>query len=274
MTRFRVGYQIHPQHCTTDQIREAYRNADSLGVDCIYIWDHMHPLYGQPDGSHYTSTPLLGAMEVETKRAQLGTLVSSVGYRNPEFYAYDVWTLNRLSQGRAILGIGAGWFERDYQEYGYEFADAPHRLRELGKALPRIRERLRKLGEAHGDADIPILIGGSGEKVTLKLTAQYADVWNTFPPLDTWQKKNRILDEWCEKVGRDPNAIERTCSLTAGAFRGADGPPAAGARPRPLPGRARRRPPRFPGSWAGAVFRSGKISGTSWTLLPAPDLRV
>ena len=230
MAHFRVGYQIHPQHCTLDQIREAYRKADSLGVDCIYIWDHMHPLYGEPDGPHYTSTPILGAMAVETSRAQFGTLVSAVGYRNPEFYAYEVWTLNRLSRGRAILGIGAGWFDRDYQEYGYEFGDAPYRLRELGKALPRIKERLRKLGEAQGDADIPILIGGAGEKVTLKLTAQYADMWNTFPPLATWRKKNEILNDWCEKVGRDPKAIERTCSLTAGAFDEVDGLFAAGAQ--------------------------------------------
>jgi probable F420-dependent oxidoreductase len=230
MARFRVGYQIHPQHCSTDQIREAYRNAESLGVDVIYVWDHMHPLYGDPEGINYASTPILGAIAAETKRAQFGTLVSAVGYRNPEFYAYEVWTLNRLSHGRAILGIGAGWFEHDYEEYGYEFGNAPYRLRELGKALPRIKERLRKLGGAHGDGNIPIMIGGAGEKVTLKLAAKYADLWNTFPPLDTWRRKNEILTEWCVKVGRDPRAIERTCSLTAGEYQDLDGLLEAGAQ--------------------------------------------
>lgn len=230
MTRFRVGYQIHPQHCTIGDIREAYRQADALGADVVYVWDHMYPLYGDPEGDHYSSTPILSAAAVETKRAQLGTLVSSVGYRNPEFYANEVWTINRLSQGRAILGIGAGWFERDYQEYGYEFGDAPFRLRELAKALPRIKERLRKIGEVHGDADIPIMIGGAGEKVTLKLTAQYADMWNTFPPVENWKAKNRILDEWCEKVGREPKAIERTCSVNPDIFDQIDALLEAGAQ--------------------------------------------
>ncbi len=230
MSRFRVGYQIHPQHCATDQAREAYRSADSLGVDVIYVWDHMHPLYGDPEGPHYTSTPILGGMAVETRRAQFGTLVSAVAYRNPDFYAYEVWTLNQLSHGRAILGIGAGWFERDYKEYGYEFGDAPFRLRELGKALPRIKERLAKLDAVHGGGKIPIMIGGAGEKVTLKLTAQYADLWNTFPPVDTWKRKNEILTDWCAKVGRDPKAIERTVSVNAGKYEDIDQLLAAGAQ--------------------------------------------
>jgi len=230
MAKFRVGYQIHPQHSTSDQIREAYRSADSLGVDVLYVWDHMYPLYGDPEGAHYASTPILAGMAVETKRAQLGTLVSSVAYRNPEFYAYEVWTMNKISHGRAILGIGAGWFERDYNEFGYEFGDAPARLRELGRALPRIKERLGKLDAAHGDGKIPIMIGGAGEKVTLKLTAQYADLWNTFPPVDSWKHKNDVLDEWCAKVGRDPKAIERTCSVNADKLGVVDELLAAGAQ--------------------------------------------
>src|ERR1700694_1392008 len=132
MARVRVGYQIPPQHCSIDQIREAYRSADALGVDVLYVWDHMYPLYGDPEGPHSASAPILAGMAVETKGPQSGSLVASVGYRNPEFYAYEVWTMNRMSHGRAILGIGAGWFERDYREYGYEFGDAPYRLRQLG----------------------------------------------------------------------------------------------------------------------------------------------
>jgi probable F420-dependent oxidoreductase len=214
MAKFRVGYQIHPQHCTIDQIREAYRNADSLGVDVLYAWDHMYPLYGDPDGVSYASTPILAGMAVETKRAQLGALVSSVGYRNPEYYAYEVWTMNRLSHGRAILGIGAGWFERDYQEYGYEFGDAPARLRRLGLDLPRMRARLEKLSPPTPHR-VPIMIGGGGEKVTLRLVARHADMWNTFPPADEYARKNAILDDWCERVGRDPAEIERTVSINA-----------------------------------------------------------
>jgi probable F420-dependent oxidoreductase len=212
-SRFRVGYQIHPQHCTARQIRDAYRAADSLGVDTIWVWDHMHPLYGPPDGQHYACIPLLSAMAVETSHARLGALVHSVGYRNPEFLAYEIATIDQLSGGRAILGIGAGWFERDYEEYGYEFGDAPGRLRELGRALPRIKDRLAKVVPPP-IGPVPIMIGGAGEKVTLRLTAQHADMWNTFPPADSWKRKNGILDDWCRRVGRDPAAIDRTCSVS------------------------------------------------------------
>jgi probable F420-dependent oxidoreductase len=226
--RFRVGYQIHPQHCTVQQIRDAYRAADALGADTIWVWDHMHPLYGDPDGSHYACSPLLAAMAVETKNAQFGALVHSVAYRNPEFLAYETATLAHLSGRRAILGIGAGWFHRDYQEYGYEFGDAPWRLRQLASALPCIQERLGKLVPA--PPRIPVMIGGGGEKVTLRLTAQYADMWNTFPPVENWRQKNRILTEWCARVGRDPGAVERTCSISPDLYDRVDDLIEAGAQ--------------------------------------------
>jgi probable F420-dependent oxidoreductase len=224
MTRsFKVGYQIHPQHSTIDQVREAYKAADALGADTIWVWDHMYPLYGDPAGSHYASTPILAAMAVETHSAMFGALVASNTYRNPEFYTYEVATMDHLSHGRAILGIGAGWFERDHQEYGYEFGDAPSRLRELRRALPRIKERLRKLDNPKPPGRIPIMIGGAGEKVTLRLVAEYADMWNTFPPLDSWRRKNEVLNEWCAKVGRDPRAVERTTSVNADMVGELDG---------------------------------------------------
>jgi probable F420-dependent oxidoreductase len=227
--RFRVGYQIHPQHCTIQQIRDAYRAADSLGVDTIWVWDHMYPLYGPADGNHYAALPILAAMAVETKQAQFGALVHGNSYRNPELLAYDIATMDHLSGGRAILGIGAGWFERDYQEYGYEFGDAPYRLRELRAALPRIRERLQKIVPPP-PGRIPIMIGGGGEKVTLRLTAQYADMWNTFPPVDNWRRKNEILTEWCVKLGRDPREVERTCSVNPDVYDQIDELLAAGAQ--------------------------------------------
>jgi alkanesulfonate monooxygenase SsuD/methylene tetrahydromethanopterin reductase-like flavin-dependent oxidoreductase (luciferase family) len=157
--------------------------------------------------------PLLAAIAVETRHARFGSLVHANSYRNPELLACDVATMDHLSGGRAILGIGSGWFERDYQEYGFEFGTESSRLRDLGAALPRIKSRLAKLVPAPVGR-VPIMIGGGGEKVTLKLTAQHADMWNTFPPVDTWRRKNRILTEWCHKVGRDPRAIERTCSIS------------------------------------------------------------
>jgi probable F420-dependent oxidoreductase len=227
--RFRVGYQIHPQHCTIKQIRDAYCAADSLGVDTLWVWDHMYPLYGDPEGSHYACLPILAAMAAETRHARFGALVHSNSYRNPELLAYDVATMDHMSGGRAILGIGAGWAERDYDEYGYDYGDAPSRLRDLAQALPRIKARLGKVVPPT-PGTVPIMIGGAGEKVTLKLTAQYADLWNTFPPADTWRRKNEILSEWCVKVGRDPAAVERTCSVSAGAFDEVDALLEAGAQ--------------------------------------------
>ncbi|HSR24595.1 MAG TPA: LLM class F420-dependent oxidoreductase [Candidatus Eisenbacteria bacterium] len=227
--RFRVGYQIHPQHCTAQQIRDAYCAADSLGVDTLWVWDHMFPLYGDPEASHYACLPILSAMAVETRNARFGALVHAVGYRNPDLLAYDVATMDHLSGGRAILGVGAGWAERDYREYGFEYGDAPARLRELGQALPRIKARLEKVVPP-APGPVPIMIGGAGERVTLKLVAQHADMWNTFPPADSWSRKNEVLNEWCRKVGRDPAAVERTCSVSPGAYEELDELLEAGAQ--------------------------------------------
>jgi alkanesulfonate monooxygenase SsuD/methylene tetrahydromethanopterin reductase-like flavin-dependent oxidoreductase (luciferase family) len=121
-------------------------------------------------------------------------------------------TLDHISGGRLILGIGAGWFERDYKEYGYTFGTAPDRLRALGEALPIIKHRWEVEVPAPTRA-IPILVGGGGEKVTLKLTAQYANIWNSFGPPETYQHKSKVLDEWCAKVGRNPADIERSVAL-------------------------------------------------------------
>ena len=211
----RIGVQIQPQHADFDAMRRAWIAADEMGADTIFTWDHFYPLYGDPDGQHYEGLVTLGAMASVTERAQIGALVICNSYRNPEYLADAHRTLDHAAGGRAILGIGAGWFQRDYDEYGYEFGTAPDRLRALRGALPRIRERLSKLNPPPL-GPLPILIGGGGEKVTLRLVAEYADMWHAFGDAETYRHKAEILASHCEKVGRDPAEIERTWGVNAG----------------------------------------------------------
>jgi probable F420-dependent oxidoreductase len=215
MARFEVGVQLHPQATTVDALRAAWRAADEIPVDSIWVWDHFYPLYGDPEAEHFEAYTLLAALAAETNNARLGALVSCNSYRNPNLLADMARTIDHISHGRFILGIGSGWFERDYDEYGYEFGTAPERLRNLAEALPVIMERLGRLNPPPL-GDVPILIGGSGEKVTLRLVAQYADGWNTFGPPENFAAKSRVLDDWCRKLDRNPATIERTVGINAG----------------------------------------------------------
>ena len=210
--RFKVGVQLHPQHCEMAALREAWMTADAMQLDSIWTWDHFYPLFGDPGGNHFEGTTVLAAMAATTTHSKLGLMVSCNSYRNPELLADVHRTIDHLSGGRAYLGIGSGWFERDYAEYGYEFGTAVGRLRQLDADLDRISDRLGKLTPG-AIGPMPILVGGSGEKVTLRIVAEKADAWNTFGPPDNWAAKNRVLDEWCERIGRDPEAIERTVLL-------------------------------------------------------------
>ena len=209
----KIGIQIQPQATSVKAMRQAWRAADDLGVDSLWTWDHFYPLFGDPEAEHFECYTLLAAMAADTKHATIGALVTCYSNRNAQLLADMARTIDHISDGRFILGIGSGWFERDYQEYGYEFGTGPGRLKLLEAGLPVIKERMSKLNPGPVNGKIPLMIGGSGERVTLRLVAQYADQLNTFGPPENFKRKNDILNEWCAKVGRNPKDIERTVAV-------------------------------------------------------------
>ena len=208
----KIGVQLQPQATSMDDLRQAWQAADEMRVDSIWVWDHFYPLYGDPGAAHFEAYSLLAAMAVDTSHAHIGALVTCNSYRNPELLADMARTIDHISEGRFILGIGSGWFEKDYEEYGYEFGTAVSRLKDLRDSLPRIESRLDKLNPPP-TRDIPILIGGGGETMTLRYTARHADIWHGFGKPEVIAHKNKVLDDWCEKEGTDASKIERSVGI-------------------------------------------------------------
>jgi len=208
----RIGIQIQPQHALYPKVRETVRALEDLGVDILFNWDHFYPLSGDRDGLHYESWTELASWAELTSRVEIGCLVNCNSYRNPDLQADMARTIDHISAGdtgvgRFIFGTGSGWFERDYDEYGYEFGTPGSRLDALAQALPRIESRWEKLNPPP-TRKIPVMIGGSGEKKTLRLVAKHADIWHNFVSPEDLPRKIAILQEHCDAVGRDITEIE------------------------------------------------------------------
>jgi len=230
MPDIRLGALCWNQYTTWPAMLEAGQRADRLGYDTLWTWDHLYPIVGDPEGPILEGWLLLAAWAQATERIRLGLMVGANTFREPAVTAKMATTLDHISDGRAILGIGGAWFETEHDAFGLAFGDGfPERLRWLGEALPIMRgmlhgERPTAAGPRYStnavlnlpppiQERLPILIGGGGEQVTLKLVARYGDANNVGGGIANVRRKEAILLQHCETVGRDPAEIERTTGL-------------------------------------------------------------
>ena len=230
MAKIQLGALCWNQYTTWPALHAAGARADRLGFDSLWTWDHLYPIVGSWEGPILEGWTVLTGWAMATERVRIGLMVGANTFRNPAVTAKIATTLDHVSGGRAILGIGAAWFEREHTAYGLEFGEGPpERLRWLGEALPVIRGMLRgetpsAAGPHYAIRDVrndppplqerlPLLIGGGGEKVTLRLVARYADANNVGGGLESVKRKEAILLEHCEREGRDPAEIERTTGV-------------------------------------------------------------
>ena len=226
-----LGAHIGQQNLEMDEMRALWRRLDGAGLDWLSAWDHLYE--APPAGGtlpHFEAVATLAAMACETTRARIGCLVFYVGYRNPGLLAKAATTLDHLSHGRFELGLGAGWHEWEAAAFGYDFPSLGRRFDMLEEAVPLIRSLLTQERTTHDgewfraqDASclpppvqerLPLWIGGIGERRTLGLAAREADGWNAayIPPAE-FARLSGILDQRCEKLGRDPASIRRTVNL-------------------------------------------------------------
>jgi len=206
--RLRVAVQIAPEHADYPAIRHAAAAAEELGADAVFNWDHFFPLGKVREGKHFECWTMLGAWAESTSHVEIGALVSCNSYRNPDLLADMARTVDHISGGRLILGLGAGFREWEYTEYGYEFGSPGERVQDLAAALHRIQQRFAAVNPAP-TRTVPVLVAGGGQK-TLRLVAQYADIWHTFADGDDLDRQSHVLEQHCLELGRDPGAIERS----------------------------------------------------------------
>ena len=222
-------YPNTPPAALFDRISASTREAEASGFDAVFVMDHFYqlPMLGPTHHEMLEAYPLLGALAAQTQRVRLGTLVAGNTYRNPAHFAKIVTTLDVVSRGRAILGIGAGWFEPEHLGYGFDFPPIGERLSRLDEALQIIRAMLRgekptfegRYYRTQEALNVPapvqaggpkILIGGTGEQRTLKLVARYADESNWTCPPEEFPRKLEALDKHCAAVGRKRSDVNVT----------------------------------------------------------------
>ncbi|MGH3643568.1 MAG: LLM class F420-dependent oxidoreductase [Mycobacterium sp.] len=233
----KLGYQI-PNFSYGTGVEQLFptvvaqaREADDAGYDAVFVMDHFYQLpgLGTPDQPMLEAYTALGALAVATEKVQLGTLVTGNTYRNPTLLAKAITTLDVISQGRAILGIGAGWFELEHDQLGYDFGTFTDRFNKLNEALeiilpmikgerPTFSGKYYRTREAMAEPryrdHIPLMIGGSGEKKTIPLAVKHFDHLNVIAGFDELPGKVKAVRNRCEDIGRDPATLETSMLIT------------------------------------------------------------
>jgi alkanesulfonate monooxygenase SsuD/methylene tetrahydromethanopterin reductase-like flavin-dependent oxidoreductase (luciferase family) len=228
MTDLKLGVLLWNQQTTWAEYEAAARRVDELGYDHLWAWDHLYAIFGDPYQPFFEGWTTLAAWAKVTSRARLGLLVGANTFRNPGLVARLAMTLDHVSDGRAILGIGGAWFELEHAAHGIDFGSGfGQRLDWLDEAAAAMRTLLDG-GEVTSEPGaryafdrlvllprpvqerLPIMIGGTGEKKTLRTVARYADMWNAMGSVELLTHKDEVLRRHCQEVGRDESEIERT----------------------------------------------------------------
>ena len=230
MADVRIGALCWNQYTDWPALLEGGRRAERLGFDTLWTWDHLLPIVGSADGPILEGWLTITAWAQATERIRIGLMVGANTFREPTLTAKMATTLDHISGGRAILGVGAAWFRTEHAQFGLAYGSGPpERLRWLREALPVMRgmlhgERPSAAGPRYTARNVrndplplqerlPILVGGGGEKVTLRLVARYADANNLGGGFEEVRRKEGVMLRHCDAVGRDPADIERTAAL-------------------------------------------------------------
>jgi len=226
----RFGVHAGLQNTTTGELRSLWRDIEAWGFDWISIWDHFYAADLTGGALCLEAVSMHAALAIDTERVQCGSLVYSIGYRHPAVIANAAATIDQLSGGRAVLGLGAGWCKPEYDAYGIPFPSPGVRLRQLDEGIQCVKALLNDEavdfeGEFFTMTDarcepkpvrqpFPVWIGGGGEKVTLRIAAQHADGWNVpFVSVEDFGRKVQVLGDHCAAVGRDPRAIKKAVNV-------------------------------------------------------------
>ncbi len=225
------GVQLLPQDATWDQWRDAWLRIDELGFDSNWSFDHVHAPRGKPDSDSFEGWVGMAALAALTRNARTGMLVSPVTFRNPALMVKMATTLDHITAGKSIFGLGAGWHVNEHQAYGFGWPSAGERVSRLAEALEITRRmwdadaqpasfsgRFYQLDQAFNNPGPlqlphpPILVAGSGPRI-IGLVARYADVYDSWPPLDSLQQRFTVLAEACARIDRPYEAITRSLSV-------------------------------------------------------------